>query len=66
MKMINNAVHPRIWSKCAQTSSKSQQRRAKATECGELIKSWTTADESHSFSTTGGSFRLVRGQERSD
>jgi hypothetical protein len=48
-------INHRDWSECAETPTKglcmfkSQQYRAKATECGELVKGSTSAEESRKF-----------------
>jgi hypothetical protein len=43
---------------------KSQQYRAKATECGELVKSSTSTEESRKFKTWRDSFVLLTDDER--
>ena len=63
-------INHRDWSECAETPTKglcmfkSQQYRAKATECGELVKSSTGAEESRKFRDLEDRFVSLADNER--
>ena len=63
-------INLRDWSECAETPTKglcmfkSQQYRAKATECGELVKSSGSAEESRKFQDLADRFVSLADNER--